>query len=1633
MKTQNNLKKIIIILIFLSAPLLNPTLFKISPLPFLDMLNPINSLLYPSDPLKAQPFLHALSNNYVDGQGTDLPYQAVANVTSSTSKITDIPAFFISTNVWNITFTSLNISNLNAYAKNQIFENNSNNQIDADNGELFARRITVENSCVLNNFSIYRSALANNTLQLINGSTANVDYGPINITITIWNATLGTYFFKPHKILKTYNFNNRLYGWAMNGSPNHIEYPEIGWETFNMSNFYLNTENTQANNFFISINATKHNNTYDSKPISSFYKWYYQTYTVLPTGYNTCNSTDNGTSWGLPFPITPFYSMTIGMNTSLLTNSFYPSNISLNIEGVAVNDTATKNQGLWSSSNYYPYLGSNFKQYSVSSNWSALSFDVYFNCLMNKSGIISSYYLANGSKDYVDWNSTLNYDLLYSNPNNTIYITFPTSWNSTSTDPPLNSRNYTQGSNKILEIYNATMGNLEIYFRSRNFINKISIEQYKAGTFYQEIGFSVNITETIRINATFIDTVISNLGTLSIYDFNQILNFTDQKSPTYNILSFSNWDIDSNTKSNGTYLIQVFWTNGTAVGLNYSNLYVTYPTLSSVLSPTITQIFYRQPINITIYFMNTYSENIYGETGIKRANITAIFNDTSTKYTLSESANPGYYYTNINTTDFENGTYNLNISVQKLGYLNWTFNLLITIVYNTSFSVNTTTLTIYYSQIFDIEINFNRTDTNTGINLSVIQILINGTEANITIDTTEQNAGNYTLHFNTTNLLLPEFNIIIIKISKQGYYQRQTNINVTILKALTTLENFTISKRQGGLEVFNITVFYNNTILNRGIDGANLSIYKDGRPIIGVYNTHSAVNNDTFGIYDFENGTYNIELNVTIGKNYTMQILIISNESGYINGTKTIYQEIWVWAAYIPSFSFSNPVTYGKNQTIILQYNLTNGTGISNANVFSTWNDIGYFDEFLTDYSNGTYSLTFNTNMTMAGNQSILVNTRKNGYEWNDTLVNFRIAGYITNSTTINSSFLIIYVNDSISNIRVRYYNVSDNYNVSNANVLFQLKNSSNYLFDTENTSIHILYKNETNGEYNFTINTKNLHADIYKLNITTEFHNISIAFEYSIISFVINITRLPSNLTTILHTGVWWQNQNNSLRWFESENISININFEANFYDTGVPIEGNVNWGNVYYEIIKKLDNNTVLQGQFLNLGSGIYQTTINLSMAVQSKTSEDYTLRLKGEAIDIQNATLEIDLSVIAKKDISIIFFQLPDEIVENDIILIQALILDGQGLPASGETVIFNIHILTTSGALHTLRIQTISVGGIALLYFQVPYNVQGITIEASTERSMASWASNSFYQPVKTLPSIYNVVRFFKISWPIIIGIAVASVLTYYYQRKYKPKKVKQKEVRDTISYRFKSAANLVHILVYDQKTSELLYVYSSPGEKLSSYVMNSILESISMYDDMKVTREEIYLLDDARLILHDGEYVRIAMITKELPSVEMEKQLEQYIEEFELKFGKLIPEWREDISRLARMIDMGFANELIEKCFEKSLIFPHDVVISKEEVKLTSLEEKLLETAKKIRSKAGPFLLQRLIARGQTELSANYTLLQILEAVYNMRKKKVLVPVSEKEAERLKEETYKKGKEEKGPKKKGKEEKEAKDK
>ncbi|NHI91089.1 MAG: hypothetical protein EAX96_01215 [Candidatus Lokiarchaeota archaeon] len=810
--------------------------------------------------------------------------------------------------------------------------------------------------------------------------------------------------------------------------------------------------------------------------------------------------------------------------------------------------------------------------------------------------------------------------------------------------------------------------------------------------------------------------------------------------------------------------------------------------------------------------------------------------------------------------------------------------------------------------------------------------------------------------------------------------------------------------------LFNVSFSYNNSffpnqrILSASISASiNNSIY-----LTEIEQSELLLNNSVYHLYNLSNGIYNLEFNFTYGFNSVLNLSATFNKTGFMTNSVHVQINTLVNATNVTYSTSTFQVNWGDNFTFNVTYwDEDNNSKIKDANI-SVIFDNNDLNAIILQKESGVYNLTINTTNKIAGNRTLKLYCSKNGFESNYSWLILRIIANDSEISTSNTSISYeIYVNSTIQNYRVNFTDVPSGNPIRNASAQFFL---TDYDFNDLSIKAHyFVVFNDSNGNYWFNFNSSGLHEGNYYLFFTLEQHNSTFAWERNFTMFNISILALNSflNVSTDLYSPT------EQINWYQYEIITIYANFSAIFLDSYI----NVSWGKVRYEV--RNTSLALIYSGNLNYYEGcFYSAEFNLSMDITSGTL--FYLILNSSALDIKNSSILINLNVSAKRNATISITamnwhvdQTPKLLVEGEFMSFQFSVIDKEsGLLINNETLICKMIIVDTSGFQFEYICEIEIENGWAAFACQIPLNLYSLQFSFECKRSLKMWDSGLIQLSVQFYPiTIYPLV-FLGYTWYIYLIIGVLLYIGYRYRFKYKPMKEFKEGFRDTISYRFKSASNLIHIMVYDQSTSEFLYSYSIPSVELSTYTMNSVLESISMYDNMKVSNQEIYLRDEARLIMHDGEYTRIVMITKELPSVEMRKQMEQFLEKFELKFGKSIPDWRKDLSRLARMIDMKFANELIEECFEISLTFQHTTrTIPPESEKLTLLEEKILDIAKQTEKKSGPFLLQRLVGRAQMEIGERFKLLLILEAAYNLRKKGYLKWLSEQEAERLREQIY----------------------
>ncbi|TFG04818.1 MAG: hypothetical protein EU536_03735 [Promethearchaeota archaeon] len=235
--------------------------------------------------------------------------------------------------------------------------------------------------------------------------------------------------------------------------------------------------------------------------------------------------------------------------------------------------------------------------------------------------------------------------------------------------------------------------------------------------------------------------------------------------------------------------------------------------------------------------------------------------------------------------------------------------------------------------------------------------------------------------------------------------------------------------------------------------------------------------------------------------------------------------------------------------------------------------------------------------------------------------------------------------------------------------------------------------------------------------------------------------------------------------------------------------------------------------------------------------------------------------------------------------------------------------------------------------------------------------------------------------------------------------FRRKQVETDKHRKTSAVHYMTAINLLHLLNYHKESNELLYFYSTPGFKLTEYLINSVLQSLNLYENMHVEFQEIHLQDDLILTLTDGEYSRTAVISKNSPSVDMQVKIARFIDLFEAEFKNKIPKRLKDIeiSTISRLIDPTFADQLIEECFEKSLTFPHLAHRPDENQDLNTDENLLHKLAFTLNEQSGPFLLGRLLSKAQMQTKITDTS-HLIELIFILREKGALKPLNPKEVD-----------------------------
>ena len=509
----------------------------------------------------------------IKGIGTDAITILSGNKNGTMTDSTIEENIIISTADWNITESTIIISNITHTFEKDIEISNESDHVELD--RLRAMGFNVTQSKLLKNVTVYLHAK-----NLIPG---------IDLQLFVFNYSSSS--IAP---------NTSIYSEQVDLDSLGITQEYVGWIEIPLSNpVLLNINKTDNNQFFIVLG--------ENESHSAEVRWGYCNDSGSfdgidegPAYFNDLGLEPNTTDWKTGL-------LDYMLNVTFLLQDLLPSSINLTINGTNVYDIAP-GRGIWNSSEIK--IG-NPVIYDIAATYSSntsIFYNILWNITLKNETRSKSSFEANVNKTTVVWNTSI-YAIFPSElVNCQINVTLPPDWNVSElfndSQSYLEWDDVTGNGKKFVLIHNAFNASWTIKCNSTNYISRVYT--WKDGNPVT----TVNSTDTVTFYANFSHKLTTGYANLTVFPINKA-NYNDSLDAiTGNTsIQFSPWTIYETAIENpGEFRVQVSWNNGTAVGINITTLTVlSIPTNLTYLSHTDI-IDVGESILVHVNFTNDYTK-----------------------------------------------------------------------------------------------------------------------------------------------------------------------------------------------------------------------------------------------------------------------------------------------------------------------------------------------------------------------------------------------------------------------------------------------------------------------------------------------------------------------------------------------------------------------------------------------------------------------------------------------------------------------------------------------------------------------------------------------------------------------------------------------------------------------------------------------------------------------------------------------------------------------------------------------------------------------------------------------------------------------------------------------------------------
>ncbi|MGV9141519.1 MAG: hypothetical protein ACOC1X_01125, partial [Promethearchaeota archaeon] len=301
-----------------------------------------------------------------------------------------------------------------------------------------------------------------------------------------------------------------------------------------------------------------------------------------------------------------------------------------------------------------------------------------------------------------------------------------------------------------------------------------------------------------------------------------------------------------------------------------------------------------------------------------------------------------------------------------------------------------------------------------------------------------------------------------------------------------------------------------------------------------------------------------------------------------------------------------------------------------------------------------------------------------------------------------------------------------------------------------------------------------------------------------------------------------------------------------------------------------------------------------------------------------------------------------------------------------------------------------------GRIELSYI-LPEGYQSIKIKLTYTTEGTYFASTESKQSIniKLISQGQSIVNTFITLSPYII-IGIAAVSTYVVLRQRRLNKLRAIWAKD--AQILDDLLRISHIMIIHKEAGVVIYDKKVAIEEIDSDLIGGFLQAISSFrqeirkdiDIDKGTKGFEMDYYDFKIVITDGDYIRVALILDGTPSESLKERQVEFTKAFENKFGKVLQEFDGEIKTYRA------ADKLIEDHFYISLAYPLKLSEHWEIIDLEPLEKDLVEVAQQIEAEKSFFFVSNLLSYGLAGRSESRN--QIISAIISLSDKEVLEPI-----------------------------------